>query len=91
MLMSNARRNPERSTEDKPNYFHVVRPFAFHQDDPTLSPTASSVGGVQAHAALAAPDLTENATATHDSAAPTVLRGVNHISNLAPPMGLEDQ
>ena len=81
-----------RSTTDKPTYCQVVCPVAFHHDNQTFSPVASSVGGegtspqAGAGVALTALDLTKNATYSPNSATQMILRDGNFISNIASPM-----
>ena len=97
MLMTNVRRNPTSSTLARLNYCKVVRPVAFHQDSTTFSLADSSAGGVRPSplagvgAVLVALEITKNTTAAPKSATPTALVGINIISNLVPPTGLEVQ
>ena len=78
-------------------YCQIIQPVTFQDEYPTLSPTASSVGGAGPYplassgAAGATPELTHKAAAATQYATPAALKGGNHILNIALPTWLWDQ
>ena len=82
-------RDPQRLPADQPTYFQVVITITFQEDNPTVSLTASIVGGngpstlASSGADQATPELTKTETDAPKSITPTALEVKRSSLNLA--------